>query len=63
MEWQPIETAPRDGTPFLGYWAGGKHDCSFRAIKWHKENWWETNEDYRTSEPSHWMPLPEPPAV
>ena len=63
MEWQSIETAPKDGTSFWGYWPGGKHDCSMYAFKWHKEGWWETNEDYPTTAPTHWMPLPDPPAA
>jgi hypothetical protein len=66
--WQPIETAPKDGTSILGYWAtGGKHDCSMYACKYvsgHpslRQGWWQTNEDYPTSPPTHWMPLPPPP--
>ncbi len=61
--WRPIGTAPKDGTSFMGYWAGGKHDCAFQAIKWHKGNWWETTEDRRTSPPNHRLPLAETPAV
>ena len=73
-EWQPIETAPKDGTPvlFANYdamclltgaphvWAGRydklggeddelmMHECSYAA----------TNEN---GDPTHWMPLPNPP--
>lgn len=59
--WQPIKTAPKDGTSILGHWAGGQYDCSIQVVKWHKECWWEPNEDFPRSNPTHWMPLPDPP--
>ncbi len=59
--WQPIETAPKDGTIILGYWLGGKHDCAIHATKFWVGRWWEPNEDYPQSEPTHWMPLPAAP--
>lgn len=57
-EWQPIETAPRDGTRFLftngrimstGFYINGH---TFAADSWQGE---------RNTVPSHWMPLPNPP--
>jgi len=59
--WMPIETAPKDGTSILGYWMGGQHDCAIHATKFFKGRWWEPNEDFPQSTPSHWMPLPAPP--
>tara|TARA_R110000868_G_C10948448_1_gene767609 strand:- start:345 stop:701 length:357 start_codon:yes stop_codon:yes gene_type:complete len=68
-EWQPIETAPKDGTLVLlfegiyggcintGYW--GKH-----YIMDKKEVWCSNGcvENYQTfDKPSFWMPLPKPP--
>lgn len=69
-EWQPIETAPKDGTDILlGYyptWPGldlGKGSCE--VAFWHgiKNTWCGRvllNADGHFS-PTHWMPLPPPP--
>jgi hypothetical protein len=58
MSWQPIETAPKDGTPILAYDGG-------IWVAW----WFVTNErikgwatlDHVIDDPTHWMPLPDPP--
>ena len=65
-EWQPIETAPRDGTPILG----ARLDCNDQYVMyWMEED--ETAPLYRWAiidggvmhkdALTHWMPLPEPP--
>jgi hypothetical protein len=55
-EWQPIDTAPKDGTDVLifcddeiviGSFAGGM--------------WWFDQIRYEKHAPTHWMPLPAPP--
>ena len=66
MEWQPISTAPKDGTHIIAfrtskpdhiesmYWA--EYDEGGGA--WH----WSYDGDSPTqNQPTHWMPLPEPP--
>lgn len=103
--WQPIETAPRDGT-VVDLWMVDETGRGFRqadayyvldaydsAIRYdaeqrrwvggRRDGWWAPNHDYdgqdcfcdkvRTfnshpmqqkwifTEPTHWMPLPEPP--
>ena len=55
MEWQPIETAPKDGTPVL-VWC----DHEEVTVGWnYGKSWNFENLDCR--ETTHWMPLPEPP--
>ena len=60
-QWQGIESAPRDGTFVLGF---GPHNTrgSYReVIHWWGDRWTITwMEGY--GEPTHWMPLPTPPA-
>jgi hypothetical protein len=67
--WQPIETAPRDGSDILlicntaytpeasiGWWsADGWRHYSRPEEKWHGGvvKWF----------PTHWMPLPAPPGI
>ena len=68
MEWQPIETAPKDGTWILVIIAG-EHPDGYPYIpacaQWRDGGWFETND----TEPAedwpltHWMPLPAPPKV
>ena len=63
-DWQPIETAPKDGVYFLAYsqgWREGAFMCS-----WDKRHEvWIDHCDLdpvaEGFEPGFWMPLPEPP--
>lgn len=59
MEWQPIETAPKDGTeiilwnkswqsPHSGYYGWRGWEQAYECGPW-------------KNQPTHWMPLPEPP--
>ena len=56
-EWQPIETAPKDGTEMLAFWNRSNvyGIASFDDGRW-------ADETGEVSAPTHWMPLPEPPA-
>ena len=74
MEWQPIETAPKDGTKILVFTAMGEIEMSE----------WYVSKNYRydhiegdvykkvldeevglwnSNYPTHWMPLPKPPSA
>ena len=67
LQWQPIETAPKDGTWILG-WRKRKaledqietwQYTADTSSHWFWANSADTN-DY-DEEPTHWMPLPKPP--
>ena len=62
--WQPIETAPRDGTRFLAF---ERWNADYQIYEcWWGEDFgnWEGWRDAWDSEPepTHWMPLPKPPS-
>lgn len=69
MEWQPIETAPKDGTEILLYDGFGLQVCRYGFDSVHNRvKLWvygDTLDQYNTrldmADPTHWMPLPEPP--
>lgn len=72
LEWQPIETAPKDGTNFLG---GRWNTGEFGHVYWSSlVCWWRDSHNgggnvgwvtqpgaFAWNSPTHWMPLPEPP--
>jgi hypothetical protein len=75
MAWQPIKTAPKDGTLILiydptvrPYWP---HSLSVDVVcwddVWEGGNTWRSSgyTDYANTYPAatHWMPLPEPEAT
>lgn len=61
MKWYPIKTAPKDGRGFLGFvnreWVEG--------FFWNGDEWAYLSDGDITPkgrlQPTHWMPLPEPP--
>jgi hypothetical protein len=64
MGWQPIETAPKDGTIILAVKAGKGHG-GYTIIFWDDDFEWSgytAEEEKRLVkfQPTHWMPLPEP---
>lgn len=67
-KWQPIETAPRDGTEIIGragLWV--EVTAFFKGTKpWERKEAWVTSNDdegyAQDFKPTHWLPLPEIPA-
>ena len=58
--WQPIETAPKDGTVVLLLGRSGRHaDGFFEPKAYNGIGVWVW--PYVHAEPTHWQPLPEPP--
>lgn len=55
MQWQPIETAPTDGDTVI------IHDKGFVAEGHYAWGSWWDNATECLRNPTHWMPLPEPP--
>ena len=67
MNWQPIETAPRDGMEILAY----REYSGITIASW--ADWisysdldpksrWENRDGFEIH-PTHWMPLPKPPEL
>lgn len=60
MEWQPIETAPKDGTEVLVW--GTRHRRVYpdqrRLVARYERGWW--SHGAVVSHVELWMPLPEP---
>lgn len=63
LAWQPLETAPKDGTHVLMYRADGfseawwKKEPGLMGVYWGGKGWWYPSH----SLPTHWMPLPSAP--
>ena len=60
-KWQPIETAPKDGTHILGY-----ADGEMTVVYWFSEECWQITVSGLHADdgewwPTHWMLLPEAP--
>ena len=67
-EWQPIETAPKDGTKVLLWQAGNPSGewpfmASWETSRSHPNGgiWAIYIEGQALRDPTHWMPIQEPP--
>jgi len=72
-DWQPIETAPKDGSPLLLFdrqrLDGDAHPTGAVEGHWCDDYGWQAavwsmvSDLFLTKKihPTHWMPLPEPP--
>lgn len=75
LQWQPIETAPKDGTDilvfqpkFVKYNIDSWQRNRMAVVSWNTTNWtishvggWECEEEFDWDALTHWMPLPEAP--
>lgn len=66
MGWQPIETAPRDGT-YVDVWDTSNGRTT--DVKWDHGAWKEWTFGFESPgfveidpQPTHWMPRPAPPS-
>jgi hypothetical protein len=70
-EWQPIDTAPKDGTRILAYWADSDEHTIIEWFEYNEINisgtWCQRQSGlgsdcgYEDAAFSHWCPLPAPP--
>lgn len=69
-DWQPIETAPKDGRMLLLVWRDKQQQGLPMVLEgyWYAASdgeafWWSPGQVSWKLEPTHWMPLPKPPEV
>lgn len=65
QQWQPIESAPKDGTRILTCYVSEKHSantfiCKYEPDECDTDYVWLTDEGVY-ERPTHWQPLPPPP--
>lgn len=66
MTWQPIETAPKDGTEILTYRKAGCQAVAAwfsQADTYAGHPGWCVTDGMGLLDITHWMPLPSPPGV
>ena len=63
MDWQPIETAPKndDGSEIIVYCPREPEKWRIHMAEWGDDGRWHIHNDGPRIDPSHWMPLPDPP--
>jgi hypothetical protein len=63
-KWQPIETAPKDGTRVdVCFGKNRVTDVFFRRGNWAKEIGYPVVTKVFFEQPTHWMPIPTPPTT
>ena len=67
-EWQPIESAPKDGTRFLATWDRARYLVTTEdpvVVRWIADHWkgpaFYPDAAGTPYHVTHWMPLPPPP--
>ena len=60
--WQPIATAPKDGTPILAWRRKSYYPAHAVVVEWDVDYWHETaSYGYDDADLSHWQPITPPP--
>jgi hypothetical protein len=60
--WQPIDSAPKDGSRILIYGCANCGGLTMHTARFKVERGaWIVSHNVAMFEPTHWMPLPEPP--
>ena len=66
MNWQPIETAPKDGTQFVGGCWQELYGWTWNKCRFYDEDKHGIREPYVVMDggglPTHWISLPPPPS-
>lgn len=62
-EWQPIESAPKDGRGILICKVPCDHWSGMFVAHWDEWGEWAFASDRFVRNPTHWMPLPPSPAT
>ena len=73
-DWQPRDTAPKDGTEILTCCLNGKYSPDYAIVWWNGREWRgrcdgqdvaeymsDFGTDYASPWFTHWVPLPKPP--
>ena len=61
-QWQPITTAPKDGTWILVFDQSSDHTVNLATwLALDDGSWVEPYEQWTTFKPTHWQPLPDAP--
>lgn len=62
--WLSIESAPKDGTFLLLYGPHSRRGGNYQlTARWDGQYWESADDGYNIYlDPTHWMPLPDPPA-
>ncbi len=61
VEWQPIQTAPQDGTPVLLFHPAW--DMLTVGVHDYECGLWQQRDGDLLKTPTHWMALPQPPQL
>lgn len=65
-DWRTIDSAPKDGTRLWLFWPDACEDDR-QTVGWWRTgvhgDYWMDHADSERENPTHWMPLPEPPAT